>query len=77
MIVVTQENLGGSSRRYGSETSRRNARRPELRSGIFIPVSRSGELADEPLGGHAEHLVGALLGGPRPDDLVDRLVLLQ
>ena len=34
MIVVTQENPGGSSRRYGSATSRRNARSPELRSGI-------------------------------------------
>src|SRR3954463_13606874 len=30
VIVVTQLNPGGSSRRYGSDTERRNARNPEL-----------------------------------------------
>src|SRR6266550_2603593 len=36
VIVVTHENPGGSNRRYGSDTSRRNARNPEFRSGIFV-----------------------------------------
>ena len=44
MIVVTQEKPGGSSRRYGSETSRRKARSPELRSGILVCASRSATL---------------------------------
>src|SRR5215468_3470616 len=41
VIVVTQLNPGGSRRRYGRETSRRNARRPEFRSGILVPESDS------------------------------------
>ena len=36
-MVVTQLKPGGSSRRYGSDTSRRNARSPEFRSGILVP----------------------------------------
>ena len=36
-----------------------------------------GELADEPLGRHPQELVGALLAGPRPDDLIERRVLLE
>ncbi len=41
------------------------------------PGEPLGELPDEPLGGHPEQLVRALLAGPRADDLVDRLVLLK
>jgi hypothetical protein len=44
VIVVTQLNPGGSSRRYGSETSRRNARSPEFRSRILVPDSASAIL---------------------------------
>ncbi len=51
VIVVTQENPGGSSRRYGSDTSRRNARSPEFRSGILELVSRSATLRMNHLAG--------------------------
>ena len=50
-MVVTQENPGGSSRRYGSATSRRNARIPEFRSGIRVPLSRSANLRMSHLAG--------------------------
>ena len=36
VIVVTHENPGGSWLMYCSATSRRKARSPELRSGIFV-----------------------------------------
>ena len=51
VIVVTQENPGGSSRRYGRATWRRKARSPELRSGISQLVSRSAILRMNHLAG--------------------------
>ena len=51
MIVVTQENPGGSSRRYGSATSRRNALNPEFRSGNRELVSHSASLRMNHLAG--------------------------
>ena len=71
MIVVTQEKPGGSNRRYGSDTSRRNARSPELRSGILLAGQPFGELADDPLRRHPEDLVRALLAGSGADYLID------
>src|SRR5260370_1194007 len=60
-MVVTQEKPGGSSRRYGSATDRRNARKPEFRSGICAFTSRSASLrtnhlADSP---EIDQVVGA------------------
>ncbi len=77
MIVVTQENPGGNSRRYGSDTSLRNARRPEFRSGIVVPASHSAKLADHPLRRHPQQLVGALLARARPDYLVDVGIVVE
>ena len=77
MIVVTQENPGGRSRRYGRATSRRNARSPEFRSGISRVGELLGQLADEPLGRDPDCLVRARLAGARPDDLVDRRIGVQ
>ena len=51
VIVVTQENPGGSSRRYGAAAWRRKARSPELRSGMRVPVSRSASLRMNHLAG--------------------------
>ena len=77
MMVVTQLNPGGSSRRYGSDTSRRKARSPELRSGIWTRRQRAGDLADDPLRRHPGPLVGAFLGGAGADDLIDIRVVIQ
>ena len=75
VIVVTHEKPAGSWLTYCRATSRRNARRPELRSGIVGLRQVGRELADEPLGRHPERLVGALLGRAGADHLVVALHL--
>ena len=56
VIVVTHEKPAGSRRRYGSATSRRNARSPELRSGMRVLVSHSATLRMNHLAGTRAHL---------------------
>ncbi len=56
MIVVTQLNPGGSSRRYGSDTSRRKARNPEFRSGIGVAASELAILRMTHFAGTRAHL---------------------
>ena len=73
VIVVTQEKPAGSSRRYGSETSRRKARRPELRSGIR--VGPCDDLAAGLLGADAPGRAGAAVATEREHAQV-RIALL-
>ncbi len=54
--VVTQEKPGGRSLRYGSDTSRRNARRPEFKSGMRCLVSVSATLRITNFAGTLAHL---------------------
>ena len=70
MSVVTHEKPGGSWCTYCIPTSRRKARSPEFRSGIFDLDEVAGQLADEPLRRHPEELDRSFLGAPSSDHLV-------
>ena len=77
MIVVTHEKPAGSWFTYCRPTSRRNARNPELRSGIFVSTRKVASLRMNHFAGTRSPLVGALLGGAGADHLVVAVELLH
>ena len=86
VVVVGQERhgdrgdageAGGQQPQVGQRHLAPEGPQARVQVGDLRPGQPLGELPDEPLGRHPEQLVGALLAGPRADDLVDRRVLLQ
>ena len=86
LVVVREERdgdrgdageAGGQQPQVGQRHLAPEGPQARVQVGDLRPGEPLGELPDEPLGGHPEHLVRALLAGARADDLVDRLVLLK